>query len=86
MRLDYQFQNKGKFALAVNNVYTDLPPAAFQLSDGTWVMPCGPQKLHSVVFKQCNHVTCRSSEVAGVSFFILNVGDFKGVHYAWHFG
>jgi hypothetical protein len=25
------------------------------------------------------------SEVAGVSFFILTVGDFKGVHSAWHF-
>ncbi len=37
--MDYKFQNKGKFALlTVNNVYTDLPPDAFQLSDGFWVM------------------------------------------------
>jgi hypothetical protein len=28
--------------LTVNNVYTDLPAAAFQLSDGTWVMPAVP--------------------------------------------
>jgi hypothetical protein len=43
MSLDYQFQKKSKFALlTVNNVYTDLPPAAFQLSDGTWVMPAVP--------------------------------------------
>jgi hypothetical protein len=37
------FQNQSKFALlAVNNVYTDLPDTAFQLSDGAWVMPCVP--------------------------------------------
>jgi hypothetical protein len=36
----HPFQTKSKFAmLTVNNVYTDLPAAAFQLSDGTWVMP-----------------------------------------------
>jgi len=41
--VDYQFQNKSKFALLTfKNVYTDLPPAAFQLSDGTWVMPDVP--------------------------------------------
>jgi hypothetical protein len=41
--VDYPFHNKSKFALlTVNNVYTDLPPAAFQLSDGTWVMPGVP--------------------------------------------
>lgn len=39
----YQFQNKGKFALLIfNHVYVDLPPAAFRLSDGTWVMPGVP--------------------------------------------
>ena len=38
--VDYQFQNKSKFALlTVNNVYTDLSQDAFQLSDGTWIMP-----------------------------------------------
>lgn len=37
------FQTKSKFAmLTVNNVYTDLRDAAFQLSDGTWVMPAVP--------------------------------------------
>jgi len=41
--VDYQFQNKGKFALlTINNVYTDLPPEPFQLSDGTWIMPGVP--------------------------------------------
>lgn len=41
--VDYQFQNNSKFALlTVNNVYTELPPAKFQLSDGTWVMPGVP--------------------------------------------
>src|SRR6266581_8909395 len=41
--VDYQFQNKGKFALLTfNNIYVDLPPAAFRLSDGTWVMPGVP--------------------------------------------
>jgi hypothetical protein len=41
--LDYQFQNKSKFALlTINNVYTDLPSNGFQLSDGTWVMPGVP--------------------------------------------
>ena len=41
--MDYQFQSNSKFGmLAVNNVYTDLPEIAFQLSDGTWVMPGVP--------------------------------------------
>jgi hypothetical protein len=41
--MDYQFLNKGKFALVTfNNVYVDLPSAAFRLSDGTWVMPGVP--------------------------------------------
>lgn len=39
----HQFQNQGKFALLTfNNVYTDLPPDKFRLSDGTWVMPGVP--------------------------------------------
>ena len=38
--MDYQFQENSKFALlAFNNVYTDLPALAFQLCDGTWIMP-----------------------------------------------
>ena len=41
--MDYQFQNKSKFALLTfKNVYTDLPATAFLLSDGTWVMPDVP--------------------------------------------
>ncbi|MGA2184370.1 MAG: hypothetical protein ABSH47_15210 [Bryobacteraceae bacterium] len=41
--IDHQFQDKSKFALlTVNNVYTELPPTKFQLSDGTWVMPGVP--------------------------------------------
>lgn len=41
--MNHQFQNKSKFALLTfNNVYTELPPDAFRLSDGTWVMPCVP--------------------------------------------
>lgn len=41
--MSHQFQKQSKFALlAVNNVYTDLPDTAFQLSDGTWVMPSVP--------------------------------------------
>ena len=41
--MDYQFQEKSKFALlTVNNVYTDLPTSAFQLCDGTWIMPGVP--------------------------------------------
>ena len=39
----YPFQTKSKFAMVtVNNVYTDLPAAAFQLSDGTSVLPAVP--------------------------------------------
>src|ERR1039458_1116211 len=39
----HQFHKNGKFALlTVNNVYTDLPDAVFQLSDGSWVMPGVP--------------------------------------------
>jgi hypothetical protein len=41
--VDYEFQRKGKFALlTINNVFTALPDTAFQLSDGTWVMPSVP--------------------------------------------
>ncbi len=41
--VDYQFQNKSKFALLTfNNVYVDLPPADFRLSDSTWAMPGVP--------------------------------------------
>ena len=41
--MNYEFQNKGKFALLTfNSIYVDLPPAAFQLSDGTWAMPGVP--------------------------------------------
>ncbi|MCW5977763.1 MAG: hypothetical protein KIT09_06780 [Bryobacteraceae bacterium] len=40
--VDYQFQNKGKFALLTFSVYVDLPSAAFRMSDGTWVMPGVP--------------------------------------------
>ena len=41
--MDHQFQEKSKFALlTVNNVYTDLPTSAFQLCDGTWIMPGVP--------------------------------------------
>ena len=41
--MDYPFQEESKFALlTVNNVYTDLPTSAFQLCDGTWIMPGVP--------------------------------------------
>jgi hypothetical protein len=43
--VDYQFQNKGKFALlAFDNVYVEIPSSAFRLSDGTWVMPGVPMR------------------------------------------
>ena len=51
--IDYSFQNQSKFALlTVNNVYTDLPPAAFQLSNGTKVMPTVPVPDLGI-WKQC---------------------------------
>lgn len=41
--MNHEFHNQGKFALLTfNNVYTNLPPDAFRLSDGTWVMPGVP--------------------------------------------
>lgn len=41
--MDYQFQRNSKFGmLTFNNVYTDLLGPAFQLSDGTRVMPGVP--------------------------------------------
>jgi hypothetical protein len=41
--VDCQFQSNSKFGmLTVNNVYTDLPRSAFQLSDGTWILPSVP--------------------------------------------
>ena len=41
--MDYQFQERSKFALmTVNNVFTNLSTSAFQLCDGTWIMPGMP--------------------------------------------
>ena len=40
--MDYQFQERSKFALMTVNVYTDLSTSVFQLCDGTWIMPGMP--------------------------------------------
>ena len=41
--MDYQFQERSKFALmTVNNVFTNLSTSTFQLCDGTWIMPGMP--------------------------------------------
>ena len=41
--VEHKFQEKSKFALLTfNNVFVELPSAAFRLSDGTWVMPGVP--------------------------------------------
>lgn len=41
--VEHKFQNKSKFALLTfNNVYVELPSAAFRLRDSTWVMPGVP--------------------------------------------
>jgi hypothetical protein len=41
--VNYKFLNKSKFAfLTFKNIYVDLRPAAFRLSDGTWAMPGVP--------------------------------------------
>ena len=37
--MNYQFQEKSKFALIPVNAYTDLSTSAFRLCDGTWIMP-----------------------------------------------
>jgi hypothetical protein len=36
--VDHKFEDRGKFALLAVGTYVDLPAAAFQLSDRTWVM------------------------------------------------
>ena len=41
--MDHRFQENSQFVLlAVNNAYTDLPDAPFELSDGTWIMSGAP--------------------------------------------
>ena len=40
--MDYQFQERSKFALMTVNGYTDLSTSVFQLCDGTWIMPGMP--------------------------------------------
>jgi hypothetical protein len=51
--LAFQFRKNGKFAiLALDGVYSDLPNAEFQLSDGTWVMPRVPAVADLGVWKE----------------------------------
>ncbi len=40
--MDYEFQNKSKFALLTASTFVDLPRSPFRLSGGTWVMPGVP--------------------------------------------
>jgi hypothetical protein len=51
--LAFQFRTNSKFAiLALDGVYSDLPDAEFQLSDGTWVMPRVPTVADLGVWKE----------------------------------
>ena len=51
--MDYRFQANSKFALvAVNDAFTDLPDATFQLSDGTWIMPSMPTTDDLAIWKK----------------------------------
>ena len=47
----HPFQTKSKFAtVTVNNVYSDPPAAAFQLSESTWVLAAVPIPYLGIAF------------------------------------
>lgn len=49
----FEFRVNGKFAmLAFDGIYSDLPDAEFQLSDGTWVMPRVPGVADLGIWKE----------------------------------
>lgn len=49
----FQFRTNSKFAmLALDGMFSDLPDAEFQLSDGTWVMPRVPAVADLGIWKE----------------------------------
>jgi hypothetical protein len=51
--LAFQFKKNSKFAmLALDGIYSELPDAEFQLSDGTWVMPRVPAVADLGIWKE----------------------------------
>jgi hypothetical protein len=51
--LAFQFRKNGKFAmLALDGVYSDLPNAEFQLTEGTWIMPHVPAVADLGIWKE----------------------------------
>ena len=76
--MDYQFQNKGKFALlacSIYSIYIDLPPAAFQLSDGTWAMPGVPVSDLGIWKEWIGSIRVERLQGANLVLFVENPSD-----------
>jgi len=72
----HAFQSKSKFALlTINNVYTDLPPACFQLSDGTWVMPGVPVPDLGILKEWVGSIRMERLGRANVVFYVEEPSD-----------
>lgn len=73
--MDYPFQNK--FALLTfNNVYVDLPPEAFRLSDGsTWIMPGVPVRSLGIWKEWIGSIRMERLEKANLVLFVEEPSD-----------
>ena len=78
--MDYQFQEKSKFALlTVNNVYTDFPTSAFQLCDGTWIMPDIPVPDIGIWKKWLGSIRLERLGRANLVLFVEEPSDNPGI-------
>ena len=78
--MDYQFQERSKFALmTVNNVFTDLSTSAFQLCDGTWIMPGMPVPDIGIWKKWLGSIRLERLGRANLVLFVEEPSDNPGI-------
>ena len=78
--MDYQFQERSKFALmTVNNVFTNLSTSAFQLCDGTWIMPGMPVPDIGIWKKWLGSIRLERLGRANLVLFVEEPSDNPGI-------
>ena len=78
--MDYQFQERSKFALmTVNNVFTNLSTSAFQLCDGTWIMPGLPVPDIGIWKKWLGSIRLERLGRANLVLFVEEPSDNPGI-------
>ena len=76
----YQFQKNSKFVLlTVNNVYTELPASAFQLCDGTWIMPGVPVPDLGIWKERLGSIRLEHLGCANLALLVEEQSDNPGV-------